>query len=86
MNVVTTKQFDKQLSKLSPKIKKALADKFEILSQNEFDERLHNHKLNPPFTDCKSINITGDYRLIYRKIDKETFLFYQIGTHSQLYE
>ena len=70
MNIVTTKQFDKQISKLPSKIKKSLVEKIDILTENEFDIRLYNHKLNHPFVNCRSINITGDYRLIYRKIVK----------------
>ena len=86
MHIVTSKQFDKELSRLSPKVRVAFLSKFELFAANEYDEILHNHKLHPPFENYRSINITGDYRLIYKKINPTSILLYRIGTHSQLYE
>ena len=47
---------------------------------------LNNHKLNPPYEGFFSINITGDYRLVYKKIDTRTYFLRAIGTHHQLYK
>lgn len=33
----------------------------------------------------RSFNITGDIRVVYREIDKNTVEFLDIGTHPQVY-
>jgi addiction module RelE/StbE family toxin len=85
-NIIYSKLFTKQVKKIDQKILKQLTKKIEIFSKNEFDPILNNHKLYSPFEQHRSINITGDFRLLYIKISDDTFLFDQIGTHSELYE
>jgi addiction module RelE/StbE family toxin len=53
--------------------------------QDEFDYILNNHKLKPPYDEYRSINITGDFRLLYKKMG-DIFVFAKMGTHSQLYK
>jgi mRNA-degrading endonuclease YafQ of YafQ-DinJ toxin-antitoxin module len=45
---------------------------------------LNNHSVDTAFADCRSINVTGDYRAIFHE-NKETVTFMTIGTHSELY-
>ncbi len=52
---------------------------------NPFDSLLHNHPLNGKYEGCRSINVTGDYRIIYTLEDEDTALLLTIGTHSELY-
>ena len=52
---------------------------------DEFNERLNNHKLNPPYESYRSINIAGDYRLVYKRIEKDAYYLRAVGTHHQLY-
>jgi addiction module RelE/StbE family toxin len=84
-NIQTTKEFEKILEKLPKKIIKKFEEKLEIFLNDEFDFILNNHKLKSPFEEYRSINITGDFRLLYKKID-DTYIFSKIGTHSQLYK
>jgi len=32
------------------------------------------------------IDVTGDYRIMFYYVDKNTVIFSDIGTHSELYE
>ncbi len=85
MEIIHSRTFKKQFKKLSKFADKALETKLEIFAQDEFARVLKNHKLAGEYQNCRSINITGDIRLIYEKIDKETLCFRAVGTHSELY-
>lgn len=45
---------------------------------------LNNHSVDKAFTDCRSINVTGDYRAIFKE-ENNVIIFLKIGTHSELY-
>ncbi len=78
-------KFKKNLKKLDSKIIKSFKTRFILFQENEFAIILNNHSLKGEYSDHRSINITGDYRLVYKKIDN-LYIFVDIGTHSQLYE
>lgn len=46
----------------------------------------HNHPLTGNRAGQWSINITGDWRAIYMFRDKDTIVFIDIDTHSNLYD
>lgn len=85
MIITSTNNFDKELSKLHPKIRAMVGGKLEIFSKNPFDQTLYNHKLKGPLKYYRSINITGDYRLIYEDLGNDSVRLIRIGTHSELY-
>ena len=72
------------------------ADKKLYILTDKFEERLNlflmepnhpilrNHKLSGKYHLHRSINITGDYRLIFTRTEMTLDLEF-IGTHSQLY-
>lgn len=78
-------KFKKNLKKLDSKIIKSFKTRFILFQENEFAIILNNHSLKGEYSNHRSINITGDYRLVYKKIDN-LYIFVDIGTHSQLYE
>ncbi len=84
MRVDTTRGFDKQYSKLSPKIKRQFHQRLSLFIASPFDATLRNHALKGQYKHCRSINITGDIRAVYTVKDGR-ILFGFIGTHSQLY-
>ncbi|PIR57292.1 MAG: type II toxin-antitoxin system YafQ family toxin [Parcubacteria group bacterium CG10_big_fil_rev_8_21_14_0_10_41_35] len=45
----------------------------------------NNHALSGDRQPYRSINITGDYRLIYEQYDEDTVRLIDIDTHSNLY-
>lgn len=84
MNIYFDRLFMKQLKKLSPKLRTQTIDRIELFRNLPHHPALRNHKLNPPFADYRSINISGDIRAIYQ--EKDTMItFVKIGTHSELY-
>jgi len=86
MKIKTTKNFDKKVKKLPKKIKEVLNKKISIFIIKPFDIRLNNHRLHGSLNKYRSINITGDYRMIYEEISDDIILLLDINTHSELYK
>lgn len=86
MNVKTTKNFDKKLQRLPARTKESFKKKVLIFLDNPFDVRLNNHRLHGSLNKYRSINITGDYRLIYEDLEENLVLLIDINTHSELYK
>ena len=83
--IARTKQFIKQYNKLPSKIQQKTVERIEILCVDEFNLILNNHRLKGEFLGQRSVNVTGDIRIIYRKEGSTIILLLQIGSHSQLY-
>jgi addiction module RelE/StbE family toxin len=84
--LIHTKTFDRSFSILSEKLKRKTLERIRLLLDDEYAEILNNHPLHGEYGGCRSINITGDFRLIYTKIDASTYRLLNIGRHGQLYE
>lgn len=84
-----SKKFNKQLLKSPIEIKIAFRNKLNLFIQNQFHPLLNNHSLIGKFSGFRSINITGDWRVIYKEEVDENFdkvvIFIALGTHSELY-
>lgn len=82
-------KFDKQLRKVPLEIKQSLRKRLEIFISDQYHPLLDNHALTGNYQGLRSINITGDWRAIYRVyVDEENnhvIVFELLGTHSQLY-
>ncbi len=78
------KSFKKNFKKLPPKIRKQFYERAELFAANKFNAILNNHSVDQAYTNCRSINVTGDYRAIFRE-NAEVAIFLDIGTHSELY-
>jgi len=86
MEIIYSRQFIKQYKKCPAHIKKAFQFRLNILLKDRYNPLLHNHKLRGPWDQYSSINITGDWRAVFRIIKEEDKIFFiQIGTHNQLY-
>lgn len=77
--------FRRQYKKLSADLRNKVGERLALLESDERHPLLNNHKLGPPFGGYRSINITGDYRLVYKKLDEGAYFLRAIGTHHQLY-
>lgn len=86
MLVEHSSKFDKKYRDLPPKLKVKVVDRIELLIADEFSPVLKNHPLHGEFAGCRSINITGDIRVIYLKVTETHIRLVAVGTHSQLYE
>lgn len=85
MILLRSTEFKKAYKKLSKKLQDKVNERLAIFLVDEFNGILDNHKLNGEYENCRSINVTGDYRIIYRKPDNTTYFLMRVGTHPQLY-
>lgn len=86
MKIEFNHKFKKKLNKLPLSIQKKFDGRLLLFCDDCFHSLLNNHSVDPPFTDARSINITGDYRAIFIKEGENHFVFINIGTHSELYD
>lgn len=84
MEITFNTAFKKQYEKSSKKIQKSFDQRLELFKRNPYSPILRNHQLRGVKEIVRSINITGDWRALYRE-KNETIAFFALGTHSQLY-
>lgn len=84
MEIVFHNTFQKKFQKLPVKIQKQFYKRLDFFLRDKFDQTLNNHSVERAFPYCRSINITGDYRAIFKDCD-DSVVFLNIGTHSELY-
>ena len=84
MVVIFNKSFYKDYEKLPKKIQDKFWNRLEIFKENKTNKILNNHSVDKAFTNCRRINVTGDYRAIFKEYD-DMVVFVNIGTHSELY-
>lgn len=85
MRAIRHPVFEKRLARLPKTIRTALADRLELFLADPRHPLLNDHGLSGERRGFRSINVTGDWRLIYKNLDKETILLVEIGTHHDLY-
>ena len=78
------KDFDKKYKKLKTSEKKKFKKRLELFFIDETNPVLNNHSLKGKYLGCKSINITGDLRAVYKK-SGNIATFITIDNHSNLY-
>ncbi|MSU75153.1 MAG: type II toxin-antitoxin system mRNA interferase toxin, RelE/StbE family [Candidatus Magasanikbacteria bacterium] len=85
MRIIFQRRFDKDYKKAPPQVQDAFQERLQLFSQNPFHPFLRNHKLFGSYLHHRSINVTGDWRAVYRPIGESEVWFTTIGTHSKLY-
>ena len=85
MRLITHKQFNKAYAKAPEIIQKKYKERRNLFLTNPFHPFLNNHALTGEYSGCRSINITGDWRVIYRMKELDMVEFLKFGTHSELY-
>lgn len=78
------KNFIKQYQKLRLSEKIKFKERRNLFLQDEFNPILNNHPLKGKYLGYRSINITGDLRVIYKRL-KDYVIFVTIDSHSNLY-
>ena len=82
----TTKYFNKQFRKLSPKLQRLFVVRLQLFLDNPFNEQLRTHKLSGKYEGRGSFNVTGDIRVIFDdEVDAHVLVLVAIGSHSELY-
>lgn len=85
MKIIPSKRFDKKVIKLPLPIQKELIKRLTLFTEDPFSRILNNHPLQGNKKQYRSINITGDYRLIYELYDTDMARLIDIDKHSNLY-
>lgn len=84
MQVFASNKFEKMYKKCPVEIKRKFIERLKIFKVNKNHPLLNNHALTGKLKGLNSINITGDYRVIFEE-KNEGIILIAIGTHSQLY-
>ncbi len=80
--------FFKTLKKLDVKVRKSFKEQILVFSINPEDLQLDNHALKREWRGYRSIDITSDYRAIYKEKqigEEKVAYFVALGTHEELY-
>lgn len=86
MQIEYSKKFIKEFKKCPINVKTNFKTRLEFFIIDQHNPVLNNHPLIGELKDCRSINITGDWRAIFEEIDGGQIIYFvAIGTHSQLY-
>jgi addiction module RelE/StbE family toxin len=85
MKVRFHKKFAKDYARLGLKVQRAFESRLQIFCANPYQAELSNHPLKGKWRGYRSINISGDFRAVYKEITEEEAIFITIGSHSQLY-
>jgi addiction module RelE/StbE family toxin len=79
-----TPLFTKQRKAAPLEIKQAFRDALDLFAENPNHPTLRNHPLTGRYAGFKSIDVTEDWRALYRTESKR-IIFVELGTHPQLY-
>lgn len=85
MQVRFHKSFRKRY-KSAKKMQKHVDERIALFIDDPFNPILNNHPLHGEYRNCRSINITGDWRAIYKLLAPDLAVFIILGSHSELYE
>ena len=85
MQIRFDRKFVKMYAKAPPKIKIAFKNRQTIFLKDPYQPLLNNHQLSGKYKNCRSINITGDWRAIFK--EKDGIIYFRLlGMRSQLYK
>ncbi len=86
MVIEYSKRFIKDLKNSSQIIKNNFKERLKIFIVNKYHPLLNNHSLSGKLKHYRSINISGDWRAIFKEIQGENVCYFiAIGSHSKLY-
>lgn len=81
--------FNKQRKSVPLHIKVAFRETLEVFLENPHHEALRRHFLKEKYAGYQSIDVTSDYRAVFKETKIKTQIiitFYTIGTHEELYD
>jgi len=89
MTIKYTKEFTAKLKKQNVRIRKSFKKAINQFAQDPQDTELNNHALSREWQGHRSINITADFRGIYKETqsrNEKIIYFVALGTHKKLYK
>lgn len=85
MEFLYARIYKRQFKKPPPDLQQKVMQRLALFLSDEMSPILDNHPLRFEWKGYRSINITGDYRLIFKKESDMLIRLEEIGTHSELY-
>ena len=88
MIIDTSKSFDKHYKKrikTNQKLYLRAKKRIALFGKNQQHFTLKDHGLTGGKKDLRAFSVTGDIRVIYKKIDNNHVILLDIGTHNQVY-
>ena len=82
INVYPTTHFAKAYKNLPENIRVLTKQKEQFFKVSPFDSKLNTHKLKGRFKGYWAYSIDYHYRIMFKFIDKETVIYYDIGAHD----
>ena len=76
--------FNKHITAAPRKIRVAFLETLQIFRDDPDHPSLRNHALKDRYAGFRSIDVTEDWRAVFR-IERKRVVFVGIGTHDQLY-
>lgn len=85
MRLARSQRFDKHFRKLSAPVKRQVEERLRLFVSDPFHPLLNDHSLRGEHRNQRSINVTGDIRIVYEMFDQDIAKLIDIGTHHELY-
>lgn len=88
MKVFYDPAFLDKLKEVDARIRKSVKTRILIFSQDPNYPQLNNHPLKREYQGYRSIDITTNYRALYKEVqqaDETIAYFVLLGTHEELY-
>lgn len=88
MKLIFSKKYVKNYQSLDKKIQQKADNTLVLFVENPLNPLLNNHSLKGKFSDYRSINVTGDYRIRIHPLQEKTYEIVEIidiWTHSKFY-
>jgi mRNA-degrading endonuclease YafQ of YafQ-DinJ toxin-antitoxin module len=83
-----TPYFNKQRRLAPLEIKEAFFETLALLAEDPHNPFLRNHALKDKLSGYRSIDITDDWRAVFKETrsgNRTVFTFHMFGTHEELY-
>lgn len=77
------KHYKKRIQR-NKKLDQQLEARLKLFFEDPTNPLLDDHRLTGDKKEYRAISVTGDYRVVYKKID-DTIILYDVGTHNQVY-
>jgi mRNA-degrading endonuclease YafQ of YafQ-DinJ toxin-antitoxin module len=85
MHIIVSAQFEKHFRKLSCALKSCAKEREGIFKSNPFHPSLKTHKLHGENRDKWAFSVNQKYRITFLFLEDGSVLFYDIGTHDEVY-
>ena len=82
-----SKQFQEDYKKSSENIKRAFRDSLDLFLFDPHNPFLRNHALREEYKGYRSIDVTGDWRAVFREFQQGSIIIFELlRTHERLYK